>query len=136
MDMQIELSYCPFTAFKVLVQNYLSTHDHPMCGEVEAAFAGKTMTPAQIAELLIKENLSNVDVALESVITALRNNVPESPTPEFAEDKESVTTVSGEDKSPIKKDNSTSTLQDVIEVLQKSPDSLFNSQHANKEVAK
>ena len=78
MDMQIELSYCTFLAFKVLAQNYLSIQDHPLFAKVESAFAEKTMTPAQIAELLIKDK-NNVDVALESVISALENSVPEPP---------------------------------------------------------
>lgn len=77
MDMQIELSYCTFPSFRVLAYNYLLIQDHPLFEKIESAFVGKTLTPAQIAELLIK-NKSDVDIALGSVLSALENNVPEA----------------------------------------------------------
>lgn len=131
MDMQIELSYCTFPAFRVLAQNYLSTQDHPLFAKLESAFLGKTMTPAQIAELLIKDKL-NVDIALENVISALDNNVPESPssvtTPDVdAKDEDSVK--DGVDKLPSKQlvankgNDLISTLQGVIKVLERNVES-------------
>lgn len=137
MDMQIELSYCTFPAFRVLANNYLSVEDHPLFEKLESAFLGKTLTPAHIAELLIKDK-SNVDIALESVLSALENNVPESPeavsTPDHAVSKDSASTF-GNDKASnhdpdmdnssaknVSKEDLVSVLQGVIEVLEKSTD--------------
>lgn len=136
MDMQIELSYCTFSAFQVLAQNYLCTQDHPLFAKVESAFTGKTMTPAQIAELLIKDK-SNVEIALENVISALENNVPESlaevtsTNPDAAsakvengQDSVKDLAVSGDKSSKVvSRENLISTLQGVIEVLEKDADS-------------
>lgn len=129
MDMQIELSYCTFPAFRVLAQNYLSLQDHPLFEKLEASFVGKTLTPATIAELLIK-NKSDVDSALDSVLSALENNVSESSDAEITATDLKVTTQSpcedkgsgDTDSSPkdVTKEDLISVLQGVIEVLEKS----------------
>lgn len=83
MDMQIEMSYCAFPAFKVLARNYLAIEDHAMFAQVENAFESQkvNLTPAQAAEILI-QNKGNVDVALAEVIEALLNqNTPNSQVP-------------------------------------------------------
>lgn len=119
MDMQIELSYCTFPAFKVLAQNYLSTQDHPLFPQLESAFQGKTMTPAQIAELLIKDK-RNVDVALENVISALKNNVPESP----GTDKTTVTPDDKDDKDDNKNNDSNNSINSVPNSVAEAPSKL------------
>lgn len=130
MDMQIELSYCTFPAFRVLAQNYLSLEEHPLFENLEAAFIGKTLTPAHIAELLIKDK-SDPDIALKSVLSALENNVPELPesdstTPDHAGDlKDSAMddeAFKPEDSSAknVSNEDLVSVLQGVIEVLEKS----------------
>lgn len=86
MDMQIEMSYCAFPAFKVLARNYLAIEDHAMYAQVENAFESKkkNLTPAQVAEILI-QNKGDVDAALAKVIEALLDqNTPifEVPTKE------------------------------------------------------
>jgi hypothetical protein len=123
MDMQIELSYCTFPAFRVLAQNYLSIEHHPLFEKLEAAFLGKTLTPAQVAELLIKDK-SNVDVALESVIYALENNVPE---PAEGNSSENVSSpdalkndIPGMDSINVTKGNLIEVLEGAVEVLEKS----------------
>lgn len=123
MDMQIELSYCTFPAFRVLAQNYLSIEDHLLFEKLEAAFLGKTLTPAQVAELLIKDK-SNVDVALESVINALENNVPE---PAEGNSSENVSSpdalkndIPGMDSMNVTKGNLIEVLEGAVEVLEKS----------------
>jgi hypothetical protein len=86
MDMQIEMSYCAFPAFKVLARNYLAIEEHAMFAQVENAFESKkkNVTPAQVAEILI-QNKGDVDAALAKVIDALLDqNIPtcEVPTQE------------------------------------------------------
>ena len=83
MDMQIEMSYCAFPAFKVLARNYLAIEDHAMYAQVESAFESKkkNLTPAQVAEILI-QNKGDADAALAKVIEALLDqNTPNSEVP-------------------------------------------------------
>jgi len=107
---------------------------------LESAFQGKTMTPAQIAELLIKDK-RNVDLALENVISALENNVPESPekdettvTPDDNKDDDSNNSNNSSNSVPnpvahapsklvIDRSNLIATLQGVIKLLKNSTES-------------
>lgn len=145
MDMQIELSYCTFPSFRVLAQNYLSVRDHPLFEKIEPAFVGKTLTPAQIAEILIKDK-SDVDIALGNVLSALESNVPlEADTTTSADHdikSRDSATVSDDDETPLKhdpgrmcngsaknasKEELISVLQGVIEALENNPEMLVSS---------
>jgi len=142
MDMQIELSYCTFPSFRVLAHNYLSVQEHPLFAKIESAFVGKTLTPAQIAEILIKDK-SDVDVALGSVLAALENNVPEAAdtttTTDHGVKSRDSATISEDDEASSKHDSGRmcngsaknaskedliSVLQGVIEALENNPEML------------
>jgi len=100
------------------------------------------LIPAQIAEILIKDK-SDVDIALESVLSALENNVPEAE----ADTTTTTTTVNSRDsatvseddeaskhdnpgmcngsaKDDVSKEDLISVLQGVIEALENNPEIL------------
>ncbi|KAI5057818.1 hypothetical protein GOP47_0027833 [Adiantum capillus-veneris] len=70
MDLHIFLSYCTFSAFKVLAANYLGVHEHDLYPNVEKAMQDSRVTPAEVVELLLS-NKESVQVALERVMAAL-----------------------------------------------------------------
>lgn len=70
MDMHINMSYLNMSAFKILVSNYLLTEDHPLFGEIEELIQQVEVTPAQVAEELMRSE--DVDIALQGVVKLLR----------------------------------------------------------------
>ncbi|KAM1156328.1 hypothetical protein ACFX2B_026847 [Malus domestica] len=78
MDVHIHLSYCMASGFKVLASNYLGIGDenpHRLCGEIEGLIESAEVTPAEVAEELMKSD--DVDVVLEGLVDFLRCNKAE-----------------------------------------------------------
>ncbi|KAG7551015.1 P-loop containing nucleoside triphosphate hydrolase [Arabidopsis thaliana x Arabidopsis arenosa] len=73
MDMHIYMGHCSFQGFKTLASNYLglsdSTMPHRLYPEIERLIDGEVMTPAQVAEELMKSE--DADVALEGLVNVL-----------------------------------------------------------------
>ncbi|XP_031270324.1 AAA-ATPase At3g50940-like [Pistacia vera] len=71
MDVHVHMSYCTPFAFKILASNYLGTTQHPLFIEIEELIAETKVTPADIAEQLMKdEDAENV---LRGLIEFLEN---------------------------------------------------------------
>lgn len=71
MDMHIHMSYCTYHGFKLLASNYLGIHgSHMLFGEIEVLMQEAEVTPAQVAEELMKSE--NTDVALEGFVKLLK----------------------------------------------------------------
>ena len=71
MDVHINMSYCSTNAFKTLASNYLGVHGyHHLCNELEDLISGTQVTPAEVAEELMKSD--NADVALEGLVNFLK----------------------------------------------------------------
>ncbi|XP_021718056.1 AAA-ATPase At3g50940-like isoform X2 [Chenopodium quinoa] len=71
MDMQIHMSYLTFQSFKILVSNYLEFEgEHPLFDEIKGMFEIVEVTPAQVAEELMRSE--DVDEALEGVLKFLK----------------------------------------------------------------
>lgn len=68
MDMHIHMSCTP-SGFRVLASNYHLIDDHPLFGEIDGLIAEVNVTPARIAEELMKSD--DVEVALQGLIAAL-----------------------------------------------------------------
>ncbi|XP_058092004.1 AAA-ATPase At3g50940-like [Magnolia sinica] len=66
MDMHIHMSYCSFCGFKTLAKNYLMIDDHPLFGDIQRLIAEVEVTPAQVAEELMKSDCP--DVTLQGLI--------------------------------------------------------------------
>ncbi|XP_068648884.1 protein HYPER-SENSITIVITY-RELATED 4-like isoform X2 [Aristolochia californica] len=69
MDMHIHMSYCSPKGFKLLANNYLGIQDHHLFRKIEALFREVEVTPAQIAEELMKHD--NPEMSLAGVVEFL-----------------------------------------------------------------
>ncbi|KAJ4821426.1 P-loop containing nucleoside triphosphate hydrolases superfamily protein [Rhynchospora pubera] len=70
MDMHIHMGYCSPCGFRVLVRNYHSIDDHAMFPEIDGLLKEVEVTPAEVAEVLMKSDIT--DVALESLVEFLK----------------------------------------------------------------
>ncbi|KAM1174497.1 hypothetical protein ACFX19_027618 [Malus domestica] len=73
MDVHIHLSYCTASGFKVLASNYLGIGDenhHRLYGEIEGLIESAEVTPAEVAEELMKSD--DADVVLVGLVDFLK----------------------------------------------------------------
>jgi hypothetical protein len=71
MDMHLHLSYCTIDGFKLLATNYLGINgEHRLFEEIEGLLENAKVTPAEIAEELLKSDDS--DVALGGLVMFLK----------------------------------------------------------------
>ncbi|XP_050383147.1 AAA-ATPase At2g18193-like [Argentina anserina] len=78
MDVHIHMSYCTPRGFRVLASNYLGIHEsnpHRLCGDIEGLIDSTEVTPAEIAEELMKSD--DVDVAMEGLVNFLNRKKSE-----------------------------------------------------------
>ncbi|KAH9317678.1 hypothetical protein KI387_019447 [Taxus chinensis] len=71
MDKHIHLSFCGFSALRVLARNYLGIEDHPLFEEVEILIEEAKITPADVSEELMRSS-EDPTAALQNLIAALR----------------------------------------------------------------
>ncbi|KAK7853298.1 aaa-atpase [Quercus suber] len=79
MDVHINMSYCTSRGFKLLASNYLGIHhgkSHHLYGEIEGLIDSTKVTPAEVAEELMKSEDANV--ALEELANFLKRKQVES----------------------------------------------------------
>lgn len=98
--MHIYMGYCSPCGFKSLLSNYHSVENHRLCEVIERLIQEIEVTPAEVAEELMKSDI--VDVALECLIKFLEKKMIE-PT----ESKDKVTKFEsdqGEEAIEIEKD--------------------------------
>ncbi|PHT43400.1 hypothetical protein CQW23_17425 [Capsicum baccatum] len=69
MDMHIHMSYCTPSGFKILASNYLGIKNHWKFGEIEELITEVNVTPAEIAEELMKSD--HADIALDELSSFL-----------------------------------------------------------------
>ncbi|GFY91543.1 P-loop containing nucleoside triphosphate hydrolases superfamily protein [Actinidia rufa] len=69
MDMHIHMSYCTPSGFRILASNYLGVNDHSMFTDIEQLITEVDVTPAEIAEELMKSE--DVDIALKGLVKYL-----------------------------------------------------------------
>ncbi|KAJ8770613.1 hypothetical protein K2173_021260 [Erythroxylum novogranatense] len=72
MDMHINMSYCTASGFRLLASNYLGIEgkNHHLWGQIEGLIENTAVTPAEIAEELMRSE--DADVALEGVVKFLK----------------------------------------------------------------
>ncbi|XP_048431187.1 AAA-ATPase At2g18193-like [Pyrus x bretschneideri] len=73
MDLHIYMSYCTAAGFRILASNYLGIQEnnrHRLCGEIEALIESTEITPAEVAEELMKNDDPNV--ALQRLVNLLK----------------------------------------------------------------
>lgn len=73
MDMHIHMSYLTMPAFRVLALNYLNVSgDHNLFKEIEQLIQAIKVSPAQVAEELIRSD--DADIALSSLVKMLKQH--------------------------------------------------------------
>jgi uncharacterized protein YwgA len=71
MDMHIHMSYCTTHGFKQLASTYLGIRGHhQLFGEIESLLETAQVTPAQVAEELMKGE--HADIALQELTKLLK----------------------------------------------------------------
>ncbi|XP_021723596.1 AAA-ATPase At3g50940-like [Chenopodium quinoa] len=73
MDVQIHMSYCTFSGFKLLAANYLEINDHPLFKEIGELFDKAQATPAEVAGELMKSN--DPAAALQGLASFLKDRI-------------------------------------------------------------
>ncbi|KAK9059007.1 hypothetical protein SSX86_021626 [Deinandra increscens subsp. villosa] len=66
MDVHINMSYCTPSGFRLLASNYLGITEHALFKEIEDSIGDVEITPAEVAEQLLKED--DPDLALGGLI--------------------------------------------------------------------
>lgn len=69
MDVHIHMSYCTPCGFRVLAANYLDIKDHFLFKEIEELIETTEVTPADVAEQLLKSD--GADITLKGLIDFL-----------------------------------------------------------------
>lgn len=85
MDVHIHMSYCTPAGFKVLASNYLEIEDHILFKEIEELIQEIKVTPAEIAEQLMRND--SVDQLLQGLISFLRAKKTENDDRQLPTDK-------------------------------------------------
>ncbi|XP_071724064.1 uncharacterized protein [Rutidosis leptorrhynchoides] len=70
MDMHIHMSYIKAQGFRTLAFNYLDVKEHPLIGEIQGLLEDIEITPAQVAEVLMK--IEDADMALQGIVNVLK----------------------------------------------------------------
>ncbi|TXG59702.1 hypothetical protein EZV62_014275 [Acer yangbiense] len=60
MDFHVHMSYCTPSGFRVLAANYLGIQDHSLFMEIEELIRTTQVTPAEVAEQLMRSNDSEI----------------------------------------------------------------------------
>ena len=71
MDVQLEMSYCTFSGFKILSSTYLSIEENSLFPVIQELLTKVKATPAEIAGELMKSE--DADTALLSLIQFLKD---------------------------------------------------------------
>ncbi|XVE82570.1 hypothetical protein DITRI_Ditri16bG0016200 [Diplodiscus trichospermus] len=84
--MHIHISYCNPQGFKLLASNYLGIHGyHCLFDEIEGLLKNTEVTPAQVAEELMKSE--DADIALEGLVKLLNRKKLEGDEPKDKDGK-------------------------------------------------
>ncbi|KAL7104638.1 hypothetical protein ACP275_08G258200 [Erythranthe tilingii] len=76
MDVHINMSYCTFCGFKLLASNYLGINNHILFEEIYDSIGIAKVTPAEVAEQLLKNDDPNV--SLRGLINFIHNKIKEN----------------------------------------------------------
>ncbi|KAH7658690.1 mitochondrial chaperone BCS1 protein, partial [Dioscorea alata] len=69
MDMHIHMGYCTVAGFRILVSNYHGVDEHPLFGKIDQLIGEVEVSPAEVAEELMKSD--DVNVALRGLVNLL-----------------------------------------------------------------
>ena len=102
MDMHIHMGYCCPESFRILASNYHSITDHDTYPEIEALIKEAMVTPAEVAEVLMRND--DTDIALQGLIRFLKGKKGDAKNSQ-GENVEHVTKEEEKEMMPTKKDD-------------------------------
>uniref|UniRef100_A0ACD5T6P8 Uncharacterized protein n=1 Tax=Avena sativa TaxID=4498 RepID=A0ACD5T6P8_AVESA len=70
MDMHIHMGYCTPESFRILATNYHSVNDHAMFSEIESLLQEVPITPAEVAEVLMRND--GAEDALQDLVEFIK----------------------------------------------------------------
>ncbi|XP_030468259.1 protein HYPER-SENSITIVITY-RELATED 4-like [Syzygium oleosum] len=76
MDVHVHMSYCTPCGFRLLASNYLKVKDHALFGEIEGLVRTAEVTPAEVAEQMMKSE--KPEEALKDIIEFLMVKIKEN----------------------------------------------------------
>ncbi|CAD6271010.1 unnamed protein product [Miscanthus lutarioriparius] len=76
MDMHIHMGYCTPESFRILARNYHSVENHVMYPEIEQLLQEVMVSPAEVAEVLMRND--NSDVVLQDLLEFLKEKRKQS----------------------------------------------------------
>nr|CAB3464287.1 unnamed protein product [Digitaria exilis] len=76
MDMHIHMGYCTQESFRILANNYHAIDYHDTYPEIEKLIKEVTMTPAEVAEILMRND--DADIALHDLVDFLKSKMIEA----------------------------------------------------------
>ncbi|KAL6993523.1 Protein HYPER-SENSITIVITY-RELATED 4 [Sarracenia purpurea var. burkii] len=72
MDVHVHMSYCTPSGFRILASNYLGIKAHDLYAQIEELIQSTEVTPAEVAEQLLKTDDDQPDSALRGLVDFLR----------------------------------------------------------------
>ncbi|XP_073124404.1 AAA-ATPase At3g50940-like [Henckelia pumila] len=102
MDVHINMSYCTPSGFKLLASNYLGIQDHALFKKIEHLVANAKVTPAEIAEQLLKNDDPNL--SLQGLVDFIHSKIKENEEAEAKNVKEESADVQQEKSEIISKE--------------------------------
>ncbi|OVA18770.1 AAA+ ATPase domain [Macleaya cordata] len=104
MDMHIHMSYCTPKGFRLLASNYLSIKSHhQLFGEIEELIQDSQITPAEVAEELMKSD--DADTSLDGLVKFLKRKKKEGNELKDEGDKEAINQETNEQKFEGEEEN-------------------------------
>ncbi|KAJ7957780.1 AAA-ATPase [Quillaja saponaria] len=76
MDLHLHMSYCSFSGFKTLAENYLGIQEHPLFEDIGELLDKVEATPAEVAGELMKSN--DAEIALKGLMDFLQKKQDEN----------------------------------------------------------
>jgi chaperone BCS1 len=76
MDMHIHMGYCTPESFRILANNYHSIEYHDTYPEIEKLIMEVTVTPAEVAEVLMRND--DADVVLHDLVDFLKSKMKDA----------------------------------------------------------
>ncbi|XP_062102452.1 AAA-ATPase At3g50940-like [Humulus lupulus] len=120
MDVHLHMSYCTPGGFRLLASNYLGVKHHPLFEEIEQQLKSTEVTPAEVAEELIKSD--DPEAALGGLVEFLKVKKKENEEAKLKKEKEEDEKDVAKAESLAKEENGTTlvdTEADVAEELVK-----------------
>ncbi|KAK7381325.1 hypothetical protein VNO78_33939 [Psophocarpus tetragonolobus] len=117
MDKHIEMSYCCFEAFKVLVKNYLDVESHTLFPTIEKLLGDTNMSPADVAEnLMPKSIVEDAESCLKSLVESLEEakKKAEEEAEKKAKEDEEAARLKEENEKKAKEDDEAARLKEEV----------------------